>query len=113
MARPKKAENEKRKYKHTIHLNADEYKSIRLKANKMKTSISGFLRAVAGRSVLIEPDPTPAKLLRELSRIGTNLNQIAKNSNTSGVNLSLDDKKGLNELYLSLEKIKKAVLKNK
>lgn len=113
MARPKKPESEKRKYKHTIHLNADEYREVRKKAEKMKMSISGFLRETSGRSVLVEPDPTPAKLLRELSKIGTNLNQLAKNSNTSGINLSIKDKKGLNELYLSLEKIKKAVLKNK
>ena len=113
MARPKKQENEKRKYKHTIHLNLAEYKEIRQKADKMKISISGFLRVSAVRSVLVEPDPTPAKLLSELSKIGTNLNQLAKNSNVSGINLSSDDKKGLNKLYLSLEKIKTAILSDK
>lgn len=111
MSRPKKEPGQKREFKHTIHLTADEYKLIKDKASKMKMPISGFLREASVRSVLIEPDPNLVKLLSEISKIGSNLNQITKQINVTGVNLSEEQKKALNSLYLKIDEIKKAILK--
>jgi hypothetical protein len=111
MSRPKKEPGHKKEFKHTIHLTENEYKLIKSKAERMKTSISGFLREASVRSVLIEPDQNLAKLLSELSKIGTNLNQITKQINATGVNLSEEQKKALNSLYLKIDEIKKTILK--
>ncbi len=107
--RPKK--KVKRDHHFTIHLTADEYQMIKNKANRMKMPVSVFLRTAADRSVLIEPDPARVKLLSELSKIGSNLNQITKKFNREGVILSPEQKNVLNELYLKINEIIQTLLK--
>jgi Na+-transporting NADH:ubiquinone oxidoreductase subunit NqrF len=109
MSRPKK--KIKKDHHFTIHLTADDYKMIKNKAKRMQMPVSVFLRTVADRSVLIEPDPVRVKLLSELSKIGTNLNQITKKVNREGIRLSLKQKNVLNELYLKINEINQELLK--
>lgn len=93
MARPKSAPGHLREFKHTIHLNANEHKQIKDKAERMKMPVSAFLREASVRSVLIEPDQNLVRIKSELSKIGANLNQIAKKANVNGINLSENEKR--------------------
>lgn len=111
MSRPKAEPGQKRIYKHTIHLNADEHKLIREKADRMKMPVSAFLRETSVRSVLIEPDPNMVKLLSEFSKIGANLNQLTKKVNVSGINLKENEIEALKLIYARLKDVQKTILK--
>jgi hypothetical protein len=111
MPRPKKEPGQRRDFNYTVHLNADEYKQIENKANRMKLPVSVFLREASIGSVLIEPDPNLVKLLSEFSKIGANLNQLTKKVNVTGINLSEDQITALKTIYARLKEVQKAVLK--
>lgn len=107
--RPQKSEDEKKTKRFTVHLTADEAEKIQEKARRMNLSVSQFLKESAHKTKLIEPDPSRVKLLSELAKIGSNLNQIAKKVNESG-SLSEKEKEGLNRIFKEIKTIKEQVL---
>ncbi|MEF8811578.1 MAG: plasmid mobilization relaxosome protein MobC [Bacteroidales bacterium] len=106
--RPQKSEDEKKTKRFTVHLTDDEAEKIQEKARRMNLSVSQFLKESAHKTKLIEPDPSRVKLLSELAKIGSNLNQIAKKINQSS-SLSENEKEGLNQIYLKFKEIKESL----
>jgi hypothetical protein len=111
MSRPKKEDKQKKAHKLTVHVNDLDYALIKKKAQTTNLPMSEFFRQAAFKISISVPDPNLVRLLSELSKIGANLNQITKQINATGVNLSDKQKSGLNALKLSIDEIKKAVLK--
>ena len=66
----------------SVWMNDKEYAKLKRKANAAGLGLDPFIRKlVAGTEIKPKPPEEYAKLLRELSAIGNNINQIAHWSN--------------------------------
>ena len=66
----------------SVWMNEQEYRHLKKQAELAGLGIDPFLRALAaGVQLRPRPPDTYAALLRELSAIGVNVNQIAHNTN--------------------------------
>ncbi len=66
-----------------IMLNDEEYYCLKDKINKSKLSLSEFVRsAIFNKEITEKPDYNFYKLLSSISKIGNNINQIAKSLNS-------------------------------
>ena len=78
--------NRKRKYQITIFVTKEEKELIRRRIYLSKTqNMSAYIRKMAIDGYIVNLDMSPVKeALTELHKIGININQIAKKSNTLG-----------------------------
>ena len=84
MARPKKEKKDLLSRYLKIRVTADEFINIHNKAKQANKSVSLYSREVLLKGVVIQTDRTKPQLLAHLGRVGNNVNQIAKNSNSAG-----------------------------
>jgi hypothetical protein len=107
--RPKKYD-QARTRKITVHVSPEEAKQIKDKADLMHLSVSSFMREAAIKTRMVAPDPSGPRLLSEIGKIGSNLNQIAKKVNQSGT-LSMEEKNGLKRIFERFNEVKRMVKK--
>ena len=68
-----------------VFLSDAEYTGIKEQAKATGLSISTYIRSLAkGKVLKVRPPETYANILRQLSAIGNNINQIAKVANSCG-----------------------------
>lgn len=79
--RPVLPNDEKKRYKLTVHLSEPEYILIKRKASLASSNMSNFLRNCALRKE-VKNYAAITSILNELGRIGNNLNQCARVINT-------------------------------
>jgi uncharacterized coiled-coil DUF342 family protein len=104
--RPKK--EIKKEHAFTVRVTADRADEIKNKANKMNLTVSDYLEQSEKKNTFIEPDPNKIKILSELGKIGSNLNQIAKKVNQDE-KFTEEEKKGLNQIYNRFKEIKELI----
>ena len=69
----------------SVWMNEQEYRHLRAQAELAGMGIDPFIRSiVSGVQLRPRPPDTYSALLRELSAIGNNVNQIAKAANAKG-----------------------------
>jgi len=69
-----------------LRLSKDEYYDLTRKARKAGLTTAAFVRmAVAGKEVMEAPSADVPLLIREVRRVGSNINQILKIANTRGL----------------------------
>ena len=69
-----------------MRLTKDEYYDLTKKARKAGMTTASFVRmAVAGKDVMEAPSADVPLLIREVRRVGSNINQILKISSSRGV----------------------------
>ncbi len=69
-----------------FYLNDDEYIALKNKVSKTSFSRESFIRAaIKGTQIKEAPPIEYYELIRELRRIGSNLNQLLKIANTNGL----------------------------
>lgn len=77
--RPKKPEEERRSLTHGLRLSPQEKEELEARADRAGLSLSEYLRRRAlGKKIKTQIE---GKALKELNRIGVNLNQIARAAN--------------------------------
>ena len=92
-----------------VHLNEEEHRYL-----KEQVELSGFTteqylrRLIAGKEIRQRPPEKMTDLLRQLSAIGNNINQIAKVANTYK-NISQDELKNMQrmikDIWLKVEEL--------
>lgn len=99
--------------KMTFRLTNEEYKTIKGKVEKAGISQQQFLlKTVLEKEVICIKEFQ--SLMFQLKKIGVNINQIAKNSNQTGVvtNNEIEEvKEGLNQIWRLLNQSKTHILK--
>ena len=69
-----------------MRLTKDEYYDLTKKARKAGMTTASFIRmAVAGKDVMEAPSADVPLLIREVRRVGSNINQILKIASSRGV----------------------------
>jgi len=69
-----------------IRLTKDEYYDLTRKARKAGMSTASFVRmAIAGKDVMEAPSADVPLLIREVRRVGSNIDQILKIANSRGL----------------------------
>ena len=64
----------------------DELSALSKKAKKSGRSIGGFIRnAVSGMEIMEAPPAEYYDMIRELRRVGSNINQVLKKANAAGL----------------------------
>ncbi len=104
MSRPQK--QTKRTIRQTVNFTPEEFKKAKEKADRLNMGFAEYLRTSAVRLKVQEPSRDYSKVLSQLGKIGSNLNQITKKVNQAG-KASEKDKEALNKLYLKFEQVKK------
>lgn len=75
----------KRNIKLSVRLNENEHAHLNRLAEKSALKKEPLIRSlIMGREIKARPTPEYLELLRELSAIGNNINQIARIANTCG-----------------------------
>lgn len=110
MPRPRKKDSERKEKLIGIHCTTHQYEAIERRSGEY--SLSEFcLKASLGKEI-IPKDTTLPKLLLELSKSGTNVNQIAHQLNSGRKeSLSDTDRKLLEKISSTIEQIKNQILK--
>jgi len=106
--RPKKKAEEKRTIRQTVNFSQSEYQEAKVKADRLGIGFAEYLRISAVKLKVKEPSKDYAKLLAEMGRIGSNLNQIARTFNEHP-NFTEKQKNGLNELFIKFGEIKSMI----
>ena len=76
----------KRNCRFEVRLTKDEYQSLTKKARKAGLSTGAFVRmSVAGKTVMEAPSADVPVLIREVRRVGYNIDQILKVANSKGL----------------------------
>lgn len=85
MARPKKTHKDRKTHQVNVHLTKRDYLKIQEKAKVSGKPMAHFLKeaGLTRRVIKVELPPMIKQLLIELSRQGTNLNQIARKVNSN------------------------------
>lgn len=90
--RPTKTLSEKRKYQVLLRLNTMEYYTLLGKAREASISRTEFLRRlIAKAEVKARVKPEEMQLVRSVSGMATNLNQIAHRLNAFGISALNED----------------------
>ena len=88
----------KRNCRFEVRLTKDEYYELTKKARKAGLTTGAFVRmAVAGQKVVEAPSADVPVLIREVRRVGYNIDQILKIANARGLLQVPDLKKALDE----------------
>jgi len=76
----------KRNYRCEVKFTKEELSELHKKARKAGLSVGGFIRRVVKDTAVRESPPADYyELIREVRKVGTNINQIAKTANTKGI----------------------------
>lgn len=82
MIKWKKAQGRKRQHKVEVRLNDIEYEKLKNDIVKMNTTISDYLRKlIIGVRVKAKPGYEFYEVMKQMTKIGVNLNQIARKAN--------------------------------
>lgn len=108
--RPPKSDQEKRTIRQTVNFTPDEYEKAKKKADRLNMSLAEFMRLSTKRVNVQEPDRDYSKMVSELAKIGSNLNQITKVINQSK-EIPKKQQKGLNQIYKQFKAIKESIEK--
>ena len=74
-----------RNHRFEVRLSKDEYNSLTKKARKAGLTTGAFVRmAVAGKEIMEAPPADLPLLIREVRRVGSNINQLLVIANTRG-----------------------------
>ena len=94
----------------SVWMNEQEYRHLKAQAGKAGLGIDPFIRTlVAGVQLRPRPPDTYAALLRELSAIGNNANQIAHNTNAKKEAETAEVDKAVKLVYQALRLVKEAL----
>ena len=94
----------------SVWMNEQEYRHLKAQAEKAGLGIDPFIRTlVAGVQLRPRPPDTYAALLRELSAIGNNINQIAHNTNAKKEAETAEVDKAVKLVYQALRLVKEAL----
>ena len=103
--RPTKALSEKRKYQVLLRLNTMEYYTLLGKAREASMSRTEFLRRLITKAeVKARITPEEMQLIRTVSGMANNLNQIAHRLNSFGISTLNEDLNALKVLIYELIK---------
>lgn len=103
--RPTKTLSEKRKYQVLLRLNTMEYYTLLGKARETSITRTEFLRRlIAKAEVKAHIKPEEMQLIRTVSGMANNLNQIAHRLNAFGISALNEDLKALKQLIHELMK---------
>lgn len=103
--RPTKTLSEKRKYQVLLRLNTMEYYTLLGKAHEASIPRTEFLRRlIAKAEVKARIKPEEMQLIRSVSGMATNLNQIAHRLNAFGISTLNEDLNALKVLIYELIK---------
>ena len=103
--RPTKTLSEKRKYQVLLRLNTMEYYTLLGKAREASITRTEFLRRlIAKAEVKARIKPEEMQLIRSVSGMANNLNQIAHRLNTFGISALNEDLNALKVLICELIK---------
>lgn len=92
-------QNEKRTIMILFRVNPNEYEIIKKKTITSGMSMSAFIRkTLLDKKIVSAPPADFPALIREVKRIGGNLNQIVRKLNTLGIAHSLELEKCENEI---------------
>lgn len=105
MGRKRKYQSDLKQYKISIKLSEKDMERLNHEIEVTNTTVSSYVRELirTGGSVDTKFPEDRAKLIRQISGIATNINQIAKIANTQG-HIYLSD---IQEVKEELEQIKK------
>lgn len=82
MIKWKKAQGRKRQHKVEVRLNDIEYEKLKNDIVKMNTTISDYLRKlIIGVRVKAKPGYEFYEVMKQMTKMGVNLNQIARKAN--------------------------------
>ena len=82
MIKWKKAQGRKRQHKVEVRLNDIEYEKLKNDIVKMNTTISDYLRKlIIGVRLKAKPGYEFYEVMKQMTKIGVNLNQIARKAN--------------------------------
>ena len=94
----------------SVWMNDQEYKHLKAQAAKAGLGIDPFIRSLAaGVQLRPRPPDTYAALLRELSAIGNNINQIAHNTNAKKEAEAAEVDEAVKLVYQALRLVKEAL----
>lgn len=103
--RPTKSLSEKRKYQVLLRLNTMEYYTLLGKAREASITRTEFLRRlIAKAEVKARIKPEEMRLIRTVSGMANNLNQIAHRLNAFGISVLNEDLNALKVLIYELIK---------
>ena len=103
--RPTKTLSEKRKYQVLLRLNTMEYYILQGKAREASMSRTEFLRQLITKAeIKSRIKPEDMQLIRCVSGMANNLNQIAHRFNTFGISVIHEDLNALKQLIHELLK---------
>ena len=113
MARPKKDISKQRTVVIAFRVSQSEYVIITNNAGTIGLSVAEYIRRkCTGKSLPKKRvDPLDRKLFVELSRVGNNLNQLARVSN-SGIHAPFSISKQLEEVKMLLQQLKTNISNN-
>lgn len=110
MARPKKAIDQVKSESITIHCTTKEYNEISMKAGENESMSEFCLKSAMGQTITM-PDTITPRLLYELQKIGTNINQIAARLNKGDDSLNRTDLEVIDQAQNILNDIKSEIIK--
>ena len=88
----------KRNCRFEVRLSKEEYSNLTRKARRAGLTAGAFVRmAIAGKEIREAPPADVPRLIREVRRVGTSLNQILKIANSRGLLEVPDLKKALED----------------
>ena len=103
--RPTKTLSEKRKYQVLLRFNTMEYYTLQGKAREASMSRTEFLRQFISKAeIKSRIKPEDMQLIRCVSGMANNLNQIAHRLNTFGISVIYEDLNALKQLIHELLK---------
>ena len=95
----------KRNCRFEVRLTKDEYQTLTKKARKAGLTTGAFIRmAVANKTIVEAPPADVPQLIREVRRVGININEILKTANAKGfidvpkLEKALEDNRATEEL---------------
>lgn len=100
----------KRSKSFVMRLNDEEYKALEKHLTKTKLSREAYIRLLINGQIPIESPPLAYhELIKQLRKIGTNLNQIAYKANALNQIDAMEYVKNVNELQEVILKIMKGI----
>ena len=116
MARPKKEKELKHTHRIYLRLTDTEYEVVSTNAKNANLTLAEYARKqLMGKKVIVKYElvadlPELKKLIAELGKIGSNLNQIARHFNSGGIH-SQEIRKAINQSIARIYEMKYEVLK--
>ena len=102
----RKPESDRHESRLTIYLTSDEIARIREAADLAGMTVSAFVRGAAlGTQVRAKPTRARSALIRELSAVGNNLNQLARRANAGRMPVEAEIRRSLDEVLAVIRRL--------